>query len=115
MHHPENVNVPTLHTVDDRVPTHGGATHPGAEVFIAGSSNIWEVGQKEETAGDRVNQASGGGNAATLSGDVKPDVIQIGLGLGRYPLRHYREPANSAIRRARPRSVTSAASSRMDS
>lgn len=88
MHHAENMNVLTIDTVDDDVLTHGGAAQPGAEIFIAGSSNIGEVGQKIETVGDRVNQAGGNIHAAAFLGDVKPDVVKIGFGLWRYPVCH---------------------------
>ena len=104
-----------IHAVDDNVLTHGGAARPSAEIFIAGSSSIGEAGQKSETAGDYVNQAGRNIHAAALFGGVKPTSFKIGFGLWRYPVRHQRAPANSAIRRARPRSRTSAANSRMDS
>ena len=71
--------------------------------------------QKNETAGDCVYQAGGNIHAAAFSSNVKPDVIKVSFGLRRYTVRHYLALANSAIRRARPRSRTSAASSRMDS
>ena len=58
MHYAENQNVLTIDTVDDDVLTHAGAARPGPEIFFAGSSNIGEVGQKQETAGDRVNGAT---------------------------------------------------------
>ena len=88
MHHAENKNVLTIDTVDDDVLTHAGAARPGAEIFVAGSPNIGEVGQKKETAGDRVNQASGNIHASALFGDVKPDVVKIGFRLWRYPVSH---------------------------
>ena len=44
MHHAEDQNVLTIDTVDDDVLTHAGAPHPGAEIRIAGSPNIGEVG-----------------------------------------------------------------------
>ena len=88
MHHAENQNVLTIDTVDDDVLTHGSAARPGTEIFIAGSSNIGEAGQKNEPARDPVNQAGGNIHAAAFFGDVKPDVIKIGFGLWRYPVRH---------------------------
>lgn len=115
MHYAENRNVLAFDTVDDHILTHGDAAGTGTEPFIAGSSNIGEAGQKNESAGDRVYQAGGNIHAAAFSSDVKPDVIKVSFGLRRYTVRHYLALANSAIRRARPRSRTSAASSRMDS
>jgi hypothetical protein len=88
MHHAENKNVMTIDTVDDDVLTHAGAPHSSAEILIAGSSNIGEVGQQIETAGDSVDQASGNIHATALSSDIKPDVVKIGFGLWRYPVSH---------------------------
>jgi hypothetical protein len=88
MHHAENKNVLTIDTVDHDVLSHVGAPHPGAEIFIPGSSNIGEVGQKKETASDRVDQAGGNIHAAAFLGDLKPDVVKIGFGLWRYPVSH---------------------------
>ncbi len=82
MHYAENQNVLTIDTVDDDVLTHAGAARPGAEIFVVGSPNIGECGQKKETAGDRVNQASGNIHAAALFGDVKPDAVEIGSACG---------------------------------
>ena len=88
MHHAQNKNVLTIDTVDDDVLTDTGAARPNTEILIAGSSNVGEVRQKQETAGDRVNQTGGNIHAAALSGDVKPDVVEIGFGLWRYPVSH---------------------------
>ena len=88
MHHAENKNILTIDTVDDDVLTHTGAARPGTEIFIAGSSNIGEAGERKETAGDRVNQAGSNFHAAAFLGDVEPDVIKISFGLWRYPVRH---------------------------
>ncbi|HXB73275.1 MAG TPA: hypothetical protein VNY05_33870 [Candidatus Acidoferrales bacterium] len=82
------MNVLTFNAVDDDIFTHGDATRPSTEIFIAGSSNIGEAGQKKEPAGDRVNQAGGNIHAAAFFGDVKPNVIKIGFGLWRYTVRH---------------------------
>jgi hypothetical protein len=57
MHHAEDKNVLTIDTVDDDVLTHAGAARPGAEIFIAGSSNIGEVRQKKENG--RLSRQSG--------------------------------------------------------
>ena len=43
---------------------------------------------EQQSLGDRVNQTGGNIHAAALSGDVEPDVVQIGPGLWRYPVRH---------------------------
>src|SRR5437660_12853536 len=70
MHHAKNKNVLTFDTVDDDVLTRGDAARPGAEIFIAASSNIGEGGQEKETASDCVNHAGGDIHAAAFFGDV---------------------------------------------
>jgi hypothetical protein len=68
-----------------------------------------------KSLGNVVNQAISNLDAPALFGDVIPDVIKIAFSPWRYTMRHYRCDADSASKRARPRSFTSPASSRMES
>ncbi len=88
MYHAENKNVRTFDTIYDYVLTGGETARPGAKVFVARPSDVGEARKKEEAVRDRVSQAAGNSYAATLLGDIKPDVIKINLGLRRYTMRH---------------------------
>ena len=47
MHHAENKNLLTIDAIEDDVLPHGGAARAGTEIFIAGSSQIGEAGQRK--------------------------------------------------------------------
>jgi len=46
------------------------------------------AGKKKKPVGDGIDQAVGDFDTAALLGDVKPDVVQVGPGSRRYPVRH---------------------------
>jgi hypothetical protein len=48
-------HVLVLNTVDDDILTHRHAAASGAEIVIAGTSDIGEAGKHEKTASDGVN------------------------------------------------------------
>jgi hypothetical protein len=58
VYHPENENVFTFDAIDNNVLAHGEAARAGAEILVTGTSDVREGGEKEETVGDRVNQAT---------------------------------------------------------
>ena len=60
----------------------------GAEIFIAGTSEIEEIGEYEEAVCDGVDQAVGNLDAAAFLRDVKPDLVKIGFGAGSDTMRH---------------------------
>jgi hypothetical protein len=69
-----------------------------------------EAGRQNETVCDGVNQAGRNLDATAILRDLKPNIVKIKLGAGRYTMSHQRGDASSARRRARPRSFTSLAS-----
>jgi hypothetical protein len=88
MYYAENENVLSLNTVDDDVLAHGEAARPNAEIFVTGAASVREGSEKNETAGNRVNQTGRNIHAATFFGYVDPNVVKISLGPWRYTMRH---------------------------
>jgi hypothetical protein len=88
MHNTQDKSILVFDTVNDDIFPNGHAAASGAEIFIAGTSEIEEAGEDEETVCDGVDQAVGNLDAPAFLRDVKPDVVKIGLGTGRYTVRH---------------------------
>jgi hypothetical protein len=61
---------------------------PVPKILIAGSSCVREGGEKEKSAGDRVDRARRNIHAAAFPGDIMPDVVQIGFRPWRDTMRH---------------------------
>jgi hypothetical protein len=80
MHDAKDQRGLVFHDVHNHVFPHGEAALTGAEVFLAGTSNIGEAGKREETVCDGVDQAVGNLDATAFLRDVKPDVIKVGFG-----------------------------------
>jgi hypothetical protein len=115
MNDAENENVFSFDAVNDDVIAHRETAGPFSEIAIAGSSGVRESGGENESVDYLVDQLRGNTHTAAFFGNVKPNVVKIGFDDRCDAICHYSASANSAIKRARPRSLTSAAICRMDS
>jgi hypothetical protein len=88
VYHPQNEHVLALDAVNNHVLTYGKASHPCAEIPIAGSSSIGKPRQKVESVSDGVNQPCGDIYTAALLRCLEPDVIQIDFGPWRNAMGH---------------------------
>src|SRR5579862_8905174 len=100
------------HVYDD-VTADGKASQAGAQI-LAVAPHIWVTAQCDETVRYGVDYRVGNLDAGCLFGDIKPDAIQINIGLLCYAVRHQLGVCCSAARRERPRCFTSSASCRME-
>lgn len=71
-----------MDSVDDDVFAHGKAPQSGTQILVAGAPDVGMRGEQVEAVGYGIDQAVGGIYATALGGNVVPDVVQIGIGLG---------------------------------
>jgi hypothetical protein len=75
-------------TVNDDIFSHGHTAEVGPKIFIARTTDVGETSKDQKSVRQVVDQTIGNLDAAAFLGDVKPNIIQIGLGSGRYTMRH---------------------------
>ncbi len=80
VHHTKDLHAIIFYAVHNHVFPNGQAAVSGAEISFPGTSEIRKARQREKTVGDGLNQAVGGREATAFSGDVIPNVIEIGWG-----------------------------------
>jgi hypothetical protein len=78
--HAKNQDVFVLDAIDDDVAAYGEAPKAGTQIQVALPSDIGMRGEESETAGDRVNEAVCGFQAAAPACHVIPNVVEIGFG-----------------------------------
>jgi hypothetical protein len=79
MHDPKDKRVFLLNAVNYHVFAPGKAAVSGAEIVLAGTSDIGKAGKRVKTVCDSFDQPVGNFDAPAFLRDVKPDVIKIGF------------------------------------
>ena len=85
----EDGNIGSDDAVDDDVLTDSEAARAVSKIVIAEAPCVREVGKQEKAMSDGIDQAAGNIDAAALTGDVEPDVVEVGFGARGYTVRHY--------------------------
>jgi hypothetical protein len=80
MNHSEDKYVFAFDAIDNDIFADGKAARSGTEILVTGAACVRKFGQKTESISDGVHQVCGDIHAAAFSGDIEPDVVQIGFG-----------------------------------
>jgi len=115
MQNTQNQNNILFDAVKNNVIPDGKTPQSWAQFFIAATAYVWMIGKEIKAIGEQFGEAIGNFKTAALSSYIAPDIVQIGFGLRCYAMGHQPLTACSAASSARPRCLTSQASSRMDS
>ncbi|HWZ43476.1 MAG TPA: hypothetical protein VNW97_08355 [Candidatus Saccharimonadales bacterium] len=78
MCHAKDQHIAILNTIDYDVLANWETPRTNAKILATRTSQIWVPGKKKKPICDRINQAVGNFEAATLFGDVVPNIVQIG-------------------------------------
>lgn len=74
----ENQNILILHAIDDDILANRETPSASSEILATGTPQIRMTGKKEKSIRYRIDQAVGNFNIAAFSGDVIPDIVQVG-------------------------------------
>src|SRR5438105_10116185 len=113
--HTKNHHVITLDPVNNNVLADWEAAQAGAQILIAGPTEILVTGQKKKPVGDGIYQTVGDVCATAFGSDIIPDLVEIEVDFWRTAVCHQLGVGCSLASRARPRCFISSASPRMDS
>jgi len=109
MHNSKNQYIAILYGINDYILADSKSARAGAK-FVAQASHVGMTAKQEKLIGDGINHTVGDIHAATLTGQVQPDIVKIGICSGRPIVGHQRAKDRLASKRARPRCFTSSAS-----